>query len=886
MPARPVCALLGCLSVLIGAIPTWGQATIHRLALEDRADEARFQVWDPLRPVPLLAQSPDAPDWATDETGPIEPTPLQSSRIQIQPRGGAEGTLDFFPRGEEAVLIVNTPTQINIFGENGITEISADRIVIWTDKNVRGLAGVGVGNAPVEFYLEGNIEFRQGRQIIFAERMYYDVQQQNGVILEAQLQAYVARRDDEFPIPFRVKSDVLQQTSPSTFQANNAAFTTSQLGIPQYWIQSDNLTFDTGSTRLLDQVGGGLGGVSRDPAQFDRLFVSSDNTRLFVGGFPVFRWPRFSTDLAQTRSLYLDRIRIGSDSVFGTQVLTRWNNYQLLGLTQPEGTQWTTTLDYLTDRGLGFGTDLEYQRDVFFGIPSLGRGFFHSWFINDDGLDNLGRDRRSVALEESFRGRARLQDRRLFANGMVLSSELGWTSDRNFLEQYYEEEWDLEKDQDTRVELKQFNGSGSWSLGAGIRLNDFFTQTEWLPRFDHYEMGRSFLQNRLTWFEHTQLGYGRLQIAERPTNLIDAAKFDPLAWEVPAEGMRIATRQEVDLPLQLGAFKVVPYALGEAAHWQEDLNQQDVTRLLGQAGVRASIPFWRVIPDLSNELLNLNGLAHKMVLETDFLWADASQDYTRLPLYDPLNDDAIEFAQRRHLFDTFGGTFGGNAPFQYDERNFAFRSGLQRYVASPSTEIADDLMMAVLALRNRWQTRRGNRIVDVFTLDLETTLFPRSDRDNFGETLGPTTYDLRWHLGDRTTIFSDGYFDWFDQGLRTVSLGTALTRPGRSQFSVDLRSIEGPISSSVLTIGASCLLSNKWILNYNSSVDFGSTGNIGQSGSVVRVGESVLVSVGAHYDASRNNFGFRFDIAPRFIRSKLGRIGGRSLPPSNALGLE
>ena len=694
------------------------------------------------------------------------------------------------------------------------------------------------------------------------------------------------------PTPFRVKADVLRQLSPTRFQANNAAFTTSRLGVPQYWVQSDTLSFDTGNTPLLSptqsplqQFGQG-NGLAANLAQFDRLQVTSENTRLFVGGVPVFRWPRFSTDLTRSSSFFLDGLRLGNDSVFGAQVLTKWNNYQLLGLEQPENSRWTTTLDYLSQRGIGFGTDLDYQSDEFFGRPALGSGFFHSWFINDSGTDNLGFDRRNVPLEEDFRGRAQWRDRRLFPNGFQLTSQLGWISDRNFLEQYEEEEWDLQKDQDTSLELKKFNGNGTWSVGAAFRLNDFFTQTEWLPRFDHYTLGRSLFQDRFSWFEHTQIGYGRLAVADAPTNPIDAAKFDPLAWEVESEGLRMATRQEVNLPLQWGPIKLVPYFLGEVAHWQEDLAGQDVTRLLGQGGLRASTLFWRVTPGLRNELFNLNGLAHKMVVETDVMWADASEDLNRLPLYDALDDDAIEFARRRHLFDTYLLSFGDNAPLQYDERNFAFRSGIQRSVTSPTTEIADDLLMTKVALRNRLQTKRGYRIVDVFTLDLETSLFARADRDNFGETIGPTQYDLRWHVGDRTTIFSDGYFDWFTSGLRTASVGAALTRPGKSQYAISVRSIEGPLSSTVVTSSSSYRLGPKWILNYGSSIDFGDTGNIGQSGSIVRIGESVLVSVGAHYDASRNNFGLRFEIAPRFIRPRLGRIGGRSIPPAGVQGLE
>lgn len=838
-----------------------------------------------------VAQNLDRPEWAPPAVTPIF-QPL-GQQIRVRPRGG--GTINFrmMRRGNENVIVVPTPTQFTILDESGPVELSADRIVVWTDKNVMGLGNLGDSQTPVEIYLEGNIEFRQGGTRGLAERMYYNVAEQNGVILEGEIFGEARQRSavdiEDFRTPFRLKGEVLRQFSPTQFQANNAAFTTSLMGVPQYWIESDALSLDTGSTALLDQFSGGIDGQSQ-PFQPDRLRVTSENSQLFVGAIPIFRWPSFTTDLTQNPSLYLDQIRVGSDSVFGQQLLTRWNNFQLLGITPNENIDWTTTLDYLSDRGLGFGSDLEYQTSSIFGRPAIVSGFLHSWFINDRGTDNLGEDRRSVTPEADFRGRAQLQHRHLTPEGLEVTAEAGWTSDRNFREQFYEEEWDLNKDQDTRLEVKQYSGSSSLGISTQARVNDHLTQTEWLPRLDHFEMGRALLGNRLTWYEHSQIGYGRLRTAEAPTNSVDQLKFDPLAWEQDVEGVRAVSRQEIDMPMQLGAMKVVPYVLGEAAYWEEDLTKSDVTRLLGQAGVRTSLPWWRVDPTVRNELFNLNGLAHKLVLETDFLWADASEDYLNLPLYDNLDDDAIEFFRRRFLFDTFGLGAGANVPLKYDERTFAFRSGMQRNVAAPSAEIADDLMMFQVRLRQRIQTKRGlpgrQRTVDWFTFDVEGSFFPRSDRDNFGQEIGPATYDMAWHVGDRTTILSDGYFDFFGEGLRTVSLGLALSRPGRSQYYVAIRSIEGPISSNVLTSSMAYRLSKKWIWNYGSSVDFSGTGNIGQSAQIVRIGESLLVGIGAYYDASRDNLGIRFDIVPRFIRSKLGRIGGRPIPPVGAYGLE
>jgi hypothetical protein len=228
----------------------------------------------------------------------------------------------------------------------------------------------------------------------------------------------------------------------------------------------------------------------------------------------------------------------------------------------------------------------------------------------------------------------------------------------------------------------------SYGILADVRINDFFTQTEWLPRVDHFWLGQDIF-NTLTYNAHSSIGYANLEVASVPKDPTDAAKFQLLAWEAPSDGLRAATRQEIDYPITLGPVKVVPYALGEVAHWGETINEDDVTRLFGQAGVRASMPMWALNRDVRSELLNLNGLAHKVVFDAEFLYADANKDMDEFPLYDPLDDDNIEHFRRRFFFNTFGGVPGGHIPLKFDERYFALRSGLQSNVASPSTEIAD-----------------------------------------------------------------------------------------------------------------------------------------------------------------------------------------------------
>ncbi|MFM9115390.1 MAG: hypothetical protein ACKOU6_04420, partial [Planctomycetota bacterium] len=92
-----------------------------------------------------------------------------------------------------------------------------------------------------------------------------------------------------------------------------------------------------------------------------------------------------------------------------------------------------------------------------------------------------------------------------------------------------------------------------------------------------------------------------------------AAKFSLLGGEADREGLHTATRQEFDLPIDAGPVKFVPYVLGEAAYWGEDITGEPLTRLYGQAGVRMNLPLWRADPNIQSELFNLNGLAHKII---------------------------------------------------------------------------------------------------------------------------------------------------------------------------------------------------------------------------------------------------------------------------------
>jgi len=297
---------------------------------------------------------------------------------------------------------------------------------------------------------------------------------------------------------------------------------------------------------------------------------------------------------------------------------------------------------------------------------------------------------------------------------------------------------------------------------------------------------------------------------------------------------------------------------------------------------------WRVDPTIENRLLNVHGLAHKVVFDAEFAFAVSNRDLDQLTLYDPLDDDSIEAFRRRLAVGTFGAA---PVPRRFDERFYALRTGMQGWVTSPSTEIADDLMALRLGMRHRWQTKRGmpgnRRIIDWIVLDTNLTWFPDETRDNFGKAVGLLDYDFRWHVGDRLTLLSDAVFDFFQDGQQVITFGGFLSRPPRGSLYLGLRLLEGPISYQVLAMSYSYWMSPKWVSSFGTSVDLGGEGNIGQRFSITQIGESLLISAGFTVNAARDNVGVSLAIEPRFLpKNRLGRVGGARIPVAGALGLE
>ena len=804
--------------------------------------------------------------------------------IPMQPIGGSVRRLRIFPRSgdtfqaqsyrDEATLppeqvtvitggvnVVIEPGEVQGIGNPGTVDLAADRIVIWTQSlDLSGGVAEQSEDQPLTIYLEGNIVIRQADRQLRASQAVYDAREDRALLLNAELRTFVPALNGDV----RVRAQQIRQISESQFHATNAWASGSPYGKPGYRVQAQDVFIEQRLGSAFGEPGAGM----IDPETGEPIstyWITSLNNTFYIEDVPVLYSPYLSAP-AEDPQIPLRRISAGQDRVFGARLQTAWDLYALLGMSRPEGVDWNLLADVFSERGPAIGTEVFYEgADDFLGLsgPYVGEGLLY--YIHDSGEDNLGTQRRSIDPDTNNRGRIRWLHRQELDEDLTVWAELGILSDRNFLEQYYEKEFDQEKDNENLLFLKK-----EWDVWAGTvmgraQLNDFEQTTEWAPRGNLYGIGQQLFGGAVNWYTQSEAGYGFLRPFETPDDPEDAANFVKLPWVTSAEGAVLMTRHQFDAPFNLGPVLMVPFVQGEAAHFSEGFDENEVDRLFGRAGLRSSLMFTKIFPYAQSRLLNVNGLAHKMIYELEYSAQDSSADLDEIPQYHEFDDDAQERFRSFFIADEFGGVL----PDQFDPRFYAVRSGAGNFVSVPYWELVDDQQALRFALRQRLQTKVGPpdrlRIKDWMTFDVEATLFPNEDRDNFGEDIGLFNTDYNWYISERTSIQARSRHDFFDEGQDVWSISLITQRSLRGSFFLGLRQVDaGPIDSRIVGASYAYRMSPKWISTFGTGYDLQESRNTGQSITITRIGLDFLCHLGANYDAGKDNAGFAFMIEPRF----------------------
>ena len=673
-------------------------------------------------------------------------------------------------RAQRAVLFVANTEQ----GGDAGTDLSGGQI---DAGKVRGV------------YLEDNAIITDGDYTVRAPRVYYDLRENRAVLLEAVMFTYDLKRR----VPLYLRADVLRQTAAASFVAHNARFTTSDFHEPHVALGAGRIEISQYETPT-GQIGHS---------------VDATDVTLRVREVPVLYWPRFA---ARGTDTPLRRVKAGYNSHDGPTVETKWDLFSLIGKEEPQGVNADLILDFLGEHGPGVGTEIDYDRDDMFG-------HFNAYaLLSDSGDDNLPQ-RADIDHASDTRGYALLQHRQNFPNGIDLSVEAGYASDETFLEEFFPSLAEERKPFETSIYLDRREEESQFTALLKADVNDFLPQlsalqtpgytVDRLPEIAYRRVGTPVFDGAATWYSENTASVLRISAgddspADRGFNnaqslatfgIANTTSFDAAANAVglpDGQVLRADTRQEIAVPLEAGGWNITPFVVGRITAYDdgfEDFNggNDDKVRLWGQLGTRVSTEFSKVYGNVSNRVLDLDGIRHIVEPHATVAWSEASINAEELPVFD-FDVESI----------TQGGTFK-------------------------------------LGINQTFQTRRGGpgrqRTVDWIKLNtyvvfqtedaLDAEPLGRFDdyRPEYARGGDHFYTELLWQLSDAVGAVGEITYDLEDDKVSQWRLGGELRHTPRLSTFVSYEEIDH-VDSALLTWGMDYQLTTKYRVAAAQTLDF------------------------------------------------------------------
>lgn len=793
-------------------------------------------------------------------------------RVQIRTRSSDRLHFDSFESTDtvpaEQVLVISGGVNVLVEGIDvdfggeeispGVIDLSADRVVVWTHAGEGsalegGSQVVQPSEAKLQVYMEGHIVIRQQKNEITATHAFFDANANRLLMLNAELRAFMPTTESDL----RVRAKRMKMLSQDRFHAQDAWVSTSPYGEPGYRIEASDIFVAPGPSLF-----SGTDPFTGQPVMKQSTWVTSHNNKFVVGDVPVFFLPKISGP-AEDPGIPIRAAVVTSDSIFGIQAKTVWNMNRLFGIPKLPGVEWDLLANYMSKRGVGLGNSVDYS-----GTNALGsyKGNGLGMYQRDGGKDNLGQDRLNLIPESQNRGEITFRHRQNLPGDAMIFGEIGYLSDRNYLEQYDEVRFDTDKDVETVLGARQDLGAYSGMIWGRADLNGFEATTDWLPRADLYSFSKPLFNGLLYWSSHSSAGYAETQQLQPPTDINDPYTPLGMTYNANASGAVAMSRHELAAPFMMGPINLEPFAMGEAAYWQQSFTGDSVDRYLLNTGVRARLTATRVFPFVRSDILNLNGLAHKHDTFLEYAFTQSSRGLNEIAQYNEIDDNSQERFRARYTTQVFPGV----VPAEFNPRNYALRNGAGLWTSAPYHEVADNFQALRISFRDRLQTKVGPanapRIRDWMMWEYGASYFPRADRDNFGQDFGLLFNHYRWNLSDRTSVLADANWDLFDRAQNLWSVGVLSQRSLRGSVYLGYRQVKATnyLDSQTVIASYSYQMSPKWISTASYAYDVAVGEARGSSVTVSRVGLDWILHLGLGLDFSKSNVGIGVSLEPRF----------------------
>ncbi len=823
-------------------------------AVDNRSDTDLYRHANSLRPalvqvtttqpgdwmLPLTAEVPQSqPATTQSTTRPAPPQPVSFSADRISTLHGPDGK-----------IVITLIGNVRIFQQrikDEALEVQADRAVLYTPLTELRQAQGGGNFATIEqavyaAYLEGDVRIihtpptdrKISEQRLFANRVYYDFTTDRAVLTDAILHTLETKTQT----PIIMRAHIMRQLSLGEYRGDKIQLTTSSFAIPSYSFGMNKAyirTIDTG-----------------DPQYGTLTYYKADDLKVNLFGIPFFYFPQASGSFTEHGSMLRD-IETKSSSRFGFGIVTSFGLFETLGKIPPKGTDVVYGFDYFAKRGPAFAASGKYSGGFLTETskePWSFDGDFKTIFVKDHGIDDLGRGRLLVKPSQEDRGRFSLEHQHYLPDDWQVQASFNYLSDRTFLPEWYENEFNTTRPLETSIYAKHQKDNEAMTFLLSGQLNHFVTtsdllqerlEVERLPEVSYHRIGDSILGDNFTLISDNTLSG---LVYKRDTSPLSAYGFRPGGGPgLPSIGFTGTTgreiargdfRQEIDYPLSLGQFKIVPYGLLRYTAYSDSPGGSFKDRLFAAVGMRVTTAFWKVDDTVDNFLFDLHRLRHVIEPTLNVFTSTQTTD-------------------RRDLFI-------------FDE----------------PIDAINNISAMQIGLEQRWQTKRGGvdrwRSVDVFALNIQGNFFsnrppndqlaPTAFRGLFFSSLPETSVprnsinaDFTWRISDSTAVLADAQYNIDKKTLATASVGLAVQRDQRLGYFVGARYIK-ELNSNIITIAANYELTPKYNLTAQQSFDFGQDRSIGTSIALIRHFDRFFAAVTIRIDEVSKERSVGFNIWP------------------------
>ena len=727
-------------------------------------------------------------------------------------------------------------------------QITAERAVAFLASGpLAGLAQLDA-DAVHGVYLEGDVIATDGKYTLRGPRMYYDVQQNRAVVIDAVFWTY----DERHQLPLYVRAETIRQESADDFSAANAKLTNSAFFVPHLSIGASSVTISRKE---------GRGGRTRHVVDARHITLRSES-------MPFFYWPGYKGDPSE---IPLRDLAFESSSGSGAAIKTSWDAFGLLRLKKPYWLGANILIDEFFERGPAVGTSLWWDDTKL-------AGRLDAYLLPyDTGTDLLTSGAR-IDHDGETRGMLTAEHRWALTDQWTLFGEVSYISDETFVDTFFERQAESRREFTNAVRLRRLDGNTTLDLTAKAAVNDF-TPNEYLlqsrgymvdklPEVEYHRIADDLLPGAapglISYTSEYRAGMVAMRFVEptaaelgldTTTRSRKALGIEPgqsIADTLRARGLtedgvlRFDTRHELSTQLALGPVNIVPFAVGRVTVYDDSFEgyssgASDQYRLFGSLGVRATTTIQKVDESVESRLLDLHRIRHIIQPGVTLWTSGASIDQADLPVY----DESVE-------------------------------------------SLADGSVIR-LSLDQTWQTKRGGpgrwRSVDVLTLSTELVLSsedadPESpigrffdDRPELSNLGDFGTIDAAWQITDAFGVGVNTIYD-FDasQPARTI-VGTSIRHTPNFRTYADLRFINA-LDSTYLSAGAFYQVTPKYDIDLLGTYDDKASDLQTVRALVTRRFPNVILGVGFTHNNIKDETSFGIIIKPIGLGAKGVQLRG------------